>query len=83
MRQRVTISADESPELVKGVEAVAAMKAVLDQYTTDGNSNHYKTRTIFGMDSLEADTALFTHQNNRGPYEAIPLPANIDPTESS
>lgn len=80
IRQRVTISADDSPELIKAGEAIAAMKAILDQYSADGTSNHYNTRTVFGMESLEADTPLFTHQNNRGPYKEIELPANIDPT---
>lgn len=82
LRQRITISADDSPELIKSMESIEAARAVLDQFAEDGTSNHVPTRTTFGFDSLEAETALFTHDSKRGPYKELHLPANIDPTGS-
>lgn len=64
------------------MESIAAARAVLDQFAEDGTSNHVPTRTTFGFDSLEAETALFTHDSKRGRYKELNLPANIDPTGS-
>lgn len=72
------IAADDCPQFSQSVEGLGTIKVFLDQYTTDGVTAHYPNRTLFNMDAIEAETALFTHRNARGPYEEIDLPHTID-----
>lgn len=74
------IAADEAPDFAKAMECIGAVKAVFDQFGEDTITNQCTGHTLFGIETLEANTALFTHDTERGLYPIIELPSYIDPT---
>lgn len=74
------IAADGCRPFDKALQGVKSVKAVLDQFAAQGNSNRSVVRTAFGLDTIVSETSLFTHQNDIGPYTECELPSYMDPS---
>lgn len=72
------VAAYPSEDMTNSLEGITTLITYLNQYSTDGIARPFKHRRIFGMDAVEAETALFTRKKEGIEYEEIPLPRYMD-----